>query len=97
VAGDPHFWQLVLGLSLLCVLSGVVGLAWPDREPVLMDWSLVLGGFGVALFAGLRLLQMHGVAAALGHALALLLELVALLCLARSRFWQRRGRQPPPD
>jgi len=97
MAGDPHFWQLVLGISLLCVLAGVVGLAWPDREPILMDWALVLGGSGVVVFAGVRLMQLHAALAAAGHALAVLLELVALLCLARSRFWRRRDRRPPPD
>ena len=89
---DPAFWQLVLGLSLLCTLAGLVGLAWPDREPMLMDWALILGGLGVAVAAGARLLGLHGTASLVARAAALLFVVAALLCLARSRFWERRGQ-----
>ena len=92
MAQDPAFWQLVLGMALLCVLSGIVGLAWPDREPLLMDWALVLGGLGVAVLAAVHLMALHGAAALVARSAAALLELLSLLCLLRSRFWvQRRG------
>jgi hypothetical protein len=91
VAHDPAFWQLVLGMSFLCVLSGVVGLLWPDREPFLMDWSLVLGGLGMAVFAVTRLAWIVGGAAVLARGIAIALGLASVLCLVQSRFWERRG------
>jgi hypothetical protein len=91
VAHDPAFWQLVFWMSLLCVLSGTVGLVWPDREPFLMDWALVLGGLGVALFAATRLGWIPAGATTIARVGAIALGMASLLCLVRSRFWERGG------
>ena len=92
MAHDPAFWQLVLGMSLLCLLSGAVGLAWPDREPFLMNWALVLGALGVAVFAATRLGWVPAGAMTIARVAAFALGVASLLCLVRSRFWERRGR-----